>query len=259
MSCLNHRAARHAKLICLAGIMACIAAALPSNAAVSQDEDDQVIATSLASMLRAGRTVISNDQDRINDPAVGDKGITGKAVLGESVAIYRKATGVDPLELDPASRHGRLLRAQMDAIAEVVDANQPTINAKGMGFKGFIPAVFARLVNEAFARRAGSEAEVKVTAPSDLIRNRKSRPDAWEADIIKSKFLALEWPVGQPLSATVEKDGRRAFRMMVPEYYRASCLSCHGAPKGEVDITGYPKEGRAENDLGGVISLTLYH
>jgi hypothetical protein len=259
MTCMKHRVARHAKLICLAGMMACIAAVLPSHAAVSQTEDDEVIATSLASMLRAGRTVISNDQDRINDPSIGDKGITGKAVLGESVAIYRKATGMDPLELDPASRQGRLLRAQMDAIVEVVDANQPTINAKGMGFKGFIPAVFARLVNEAFARRAGSEAEVKVTAPADLIRNRKSRPDAWEADIIKSKFLAPEWPAGQPLSATVEKDGRRAFRMMVPEYYRASCLSCHGTPKGEVDITGYPKEGRAENDLGGVISLTLYH
>ena len=39
-----------------------------------------------------------------------------------------------------------------------------TIDAKGVGFKAFIPAVFARPVNEAFARRAGSEAAVKVTA-----------------------------------------------------------------------------------------------
>ena len=50
----------------------------------------------------------------------------------------------------------------------------------------------------------------------------------------------------------------QAFRVMVPEYYSASCLSCHGSPKGETDITGYPKEGGHENDLGGVISLTLY-
>jgi Protein of unknown function (DUF3365) len=46
---------------------------------------------------------------------------------------------------------------------------------------------------------------------------------------------------------------------MVPEYYGASCLTCHGSPKGAVDITGYPKEGGKENDLGGVISLVLYH
>jgi hypothetical protein len=25
-----------------------------------------------------------------------------------------------------------------------------------------------------------------------------------------------------------------------------------------MDITGYPKEGASENDLGGVISITLY-
>jgi hypothetical protein len=43
----------------------------------------------------------------------------------------------------------------------------------------------------------------------------------------------------------------------VPEYYVASCLSCHGTPKGEIDVTGYPKEGAALGDLGGVISIKL--
>ena len=46
--------------------------------------------------------------------------------------------------------------------------------------------------------------------------------------------------------------------MMTPDYYPASCLSCHGSPKGETDITGYPKEGAKEGDLGGVISIVLY-
>ena len=42
----------------------------------------------------------------------------------------------------------------MAAITEVMDANQSTINAKGIGFKAFIPAVFGRLVSEAFAHGA---------------------------------------------------------------------------------------------------------
>ena len=46
--------------------------------------------------------------------------------------------------------------------------------------------------------------------------------------------------------------------MAVPEYYAASCLSCHGGPKGDIDVTGYPKEGGSEGDLGGVISISLY-
>jgi hypothetical protein len=46
--------------------------------------------------------------------------------------------------------------------------------------------------------------------------------------------------------------------MMMPEYYAASCLSCHGSPKGETDITHYPKEGGKEGDLGAVISVSLF-
>ncbi|MEJ0015094.1 MAG: hypothetical protein WDN25_00750 [Acetobacteraceae bacterium] len=152
-------------------------------------DEDAAIANSLAQMLRAARAVISANQTLINDPDKGDKGLTGQAVLADSLKLYRDATGSDPTTIDPASRQGRLLRAQMDAIVEVLDANQTTINAKGVGFKAFIPAVFARLVNEAFARRAGEEASVKVTAPVDLVRNRKALPDALERQVIEEKFL----------------------------------------------------------------------
>jgi hypothetical protein len=220
--------------------------------------EDLLIGKSLADMLVAGETVISREQDRIDDPRIGDKGLSGDALIKQARDIYRTTTGVDPVTIDPASRHGRLLRAQMDAIVEVMDANQATINATGTGFKGFIPAVFARLVNEAFARRSKGEAEVKATAPPDRIRNRKARPDVWETDVIKSKLLAPNWPRNQAYSAAVETGGRPAFRVMVPQYYDQSCLACHGSPKGEVDITGYPKEGAKLNELGGVISIILY-
>lgn len=218
-----------------------------------------VIAQNLAEMLRDARTIISNEQNLINDPQLGDKHLTGKAVVDQAIKIYTKTTGVDPRKLNPASRQGRLMRAMMSAIVEVVDDNQSTINEKGTGFKGFIPAVFARLVDEAFARLAKGEAEVKVTAPPELVRNRKARPDTWEADIIKMKLLDPAWTKGQSYSTIVETNGRPAFRVMVPEYYAESCLACHGSPKGEMDITGYPKEGGKVNDLGAAISITLYH
>jgi hypothetical protein len=41
-------------------------------------EDDAQIAKSLATMLRAGRAVISRNQDRINDPNTGNKGLRRK-------------------------------------------------------------------------------------------------------------------------------------------------------------------------------------
>jgi hypothetical protein len=174
------------------------------------------------------------------------------------VKIYQDATKSDPLKVDPSSRHGRLLRAQMDAIVEVMDANQKTINQPGVGFKAFIPATFGRLVSESFGKRAANDAAMKITAPINLVRNRKSRPDEWEAEVIRDKLSATNWPKGQLVAAVVSSHGRPAFRVAVPEYYAASCLSCHGGPKGEIDITGYPKEGAKEGDLGGVISITLY-
>ncbi len=238
-----------------------IAGMMASSAlmAAPATDEDAVIAQNLAEMLQNARTVISNNQDLINNPDLGDKHLTGQVVLDQAMQSYAKATGSDPAAIDANSRQGRLLRAMMAATVAATDDNQATINAKGTGFKGFIPAVFARLVSEDFNQRAKGEAEVKVTAPPELVRNRKARPDAWEADIIKTKLLDAEWPRGQSYSAVVETNGHPAFRVVVPEYYAASCLVCHGSPKGEMDLTGYPKEGGKLNDLGAVISITLYH
>jgi general secretion pathway protein A len=44
---------------------------------------------------------------------------------------------------------------------------------------------------------------------------------------------------------------------MLPLYYNKACLDCHGEPKGQRDITGYPREGGKEGELGGAISVKL--
>ena len=230
----------------------------PASLTFAASDDDTEVAMRLANLLRAARSVISSNQGLINDPAIGDKGLTGEKVLADALAIYEMQTGENPGDTDPASVEGQLFRAQMDAIRTVVDENQSTINAPGVGFKGFIPAVFARLVNEAFGATVGDQAMIKVTAPENLVRNRKARPDAWEDAVITEEFLSPEWTKGQPFSAMVDVDGKPAFRILVPEYYAASCLACHGEPAGEMDITGYPKEGGKEGDLGAAISITLF-
>jgi hypothetical protein len=241
------------------GAGASTAIMLIANAsAATPAEDDAMIAKSLATMLRAGRTVISANQTKINDPALGDKGLDGKTVVADAVKIYRETAGVDPASIDATSRHGKLLRMEMEAIAEVLDVQQQTINRQGVGFKGFIPAVFARQVSESFGRRATGIAEIKVTAPPKLVRNPKARADAWESKAISEKLMAAGWSKDMVFSEVSETKGKTAYRTAMPEYYAASCLSCHGSPAGEIDITGFPKEGAAVGDLGGVISITLY-
>src|SRR6266545_3489258 len=85
-------------------------AAVPVAEAAAAD-DDMAIALSLAEMLRASRAIVSAEQSRIDDPQLGDKGLTGQVVLDRAIAQFRQATGIDPAGLDPASRQGRLLRA----------------------------------------------------------------------------------------------------------------------------------------------------
>lgn len=243
-------------MIAVAGVVA----AIPTLSGLSQADDQSEIelAMNLAKMLQVARSVVSRNQDLINDPERGDKRLTGDVVLAAAIEDYIKEAGHDPTTLDPNSRQGRLLRAEMDAIKEVVDESQSLINEKGLGFKGFIPAVFGRLVTERLKEKAEAELNIKVTAPPELVRNRKSRPDEWEREIIESKFLSPSWTRGEIFYQANKNGNRDVFRVMVPEYYSASCLSCHGGNKGEIDITGYPKEGASEGDLGGVISITLF-
>lgn len=247
-----------AATIVTAAVVAAIITLMANASAATPAEDEAMIAKSLATMLRAGRTVISLNQAKINDPAVGNKGLDGKSVVADAVKIYRETTGVDPASIDANSRHGKLLRMEMEAIAEVLDAHQQTLNRQGVGFKGFIPAVFGRQVSESFGRRAVGLAEIKVTAPSRLVRNPKARADAWENAVILEKLMSPSWPKDRTFSEVSKANNKTAYRTATPEYYATSCLSCHGSPAGEIDITGYPKEGAKEGDLGGVISITLY-
>jgi hypothetical protein len=238
--------------------LAILIAALGPATVAAEDQPDQIVASRLAEFLRSARTVISQDQELINDKTKGDKGLTGDKILADASAIYQKQMGEDPAAVDPASREGKLLRAQMEAIKDVMAENQAAINKPDVGFKGFIPAIFARLVNEKFQEKAGGAALIKVTAPEELVRNRKARPDEWEKAVLTDKFAKPDWPKGQAFSEAATVKGRSAFRLIVPEYYKASCLSCHGSPKGAMDITGYPKEGGKEGDLGAAISVTLF-
>lgn len=151
----------------------------------------------------------------------------------------------------------RLLRAQIAAITEIVDEHQVDINQKGVVFRGFIPAVFARLTNERFSEKVGEFARVKVTAPLHLVRNRRARPDDWEREAIETILTSDNWNVGKTFSQQVAFENKPALRMLLPEYYSRFCLTCHGSPKGELDVTGYPKEG-GENQLGGAFSIVSF-
>lgn len=227
---------------------------------VTAQEDLAVLADEgqrLAALLRAGRSVISNNQDLINDPSIGDKGLDSETFIKAVEEKYIELNGASPLEGNLTAEQKQLTEAQLASMAEIIDENQDLINTEGMGFKGLIPAIFGRLVNERFFEKQGALVKLKVTAPSHLVRNRKARPDDWETAVLTEKFDTEGWTKGEAFYEELTTNGEKTFRMLIPEYYSESCLSCHGGPKGEMDVTGFPKEGGATGDLAGAISITL--
>ncbi len=226
-------------------------------------DEYQTIAMHLAGVLKAARAVISDNQAVINDQTKGDKGITGEVVLQAAKMNFMVAEGehlqrFDLDNIDTSTRPGKLIQALMDSIVEVMDGVQERINRKNVGFKGFLPIVFAAQVAEKFKAKVGRMAEIRLTAPADYVRNRANRPDKWEHEVIESQFRSPEYPIGQYVSELALKDGRPAYRMILPEYYKPSCLACHGEPKGRRDITGGRKEGGKLGELGGAISVVIF-
>ncbi len=229
---------------------------MPEEAA-SQKEFDHTIALHLTTLLRSARQVISDHQDLINQRRTG-KDLTAKKVIEEAEANYAKTTGHPLPTLDKTSVEGTMLQAELEAIQEVMDQAQPLINDPNRDFKGFLPAIFAYRVAQSFSQKVGDLAYLKLTAPEEMIRHKGNMPDAWEKQTIKNKFQSAGWKKGGFVTEVAELNGKKAYRLLIPEYYEVSCLACHGEPKGATDISGWKKEGGKLGDLGGAISAAIY-
>lgn len=211
------------------------------------------MAHDLATLFRSARGVISKNQAHINDPNIGNKGLSADKVMAQAEANFKIATG------ESLDKSNPLVQAELDAITEVMNEAQDLINEKGKGFKGFLPAVFAAQVASRFSRSQQGKAKIKLTAPKNYVRNRRNRPDKWEHTVIEQTFKSSDHEKGKTVSELTEVKGKKAFRFILPEYYTKSCLKCHGGPKGDLDITGGNKEGGILGELGGAISVIFYH
>jgi hypothetical protein len=211
----------------------------------------EAVAEHLIELVNIGRVVVLEHQDTINDAAKAEKGFTADFVADQVMERFKKKTKID-LRVPNVVPQANFYLALVEAEREVVDEAQPVINRQGVGFKGFLHAVFARRVGENFYRKSG--VRMKLTGVN--YRNPNNKPDDFEEEVLRM-FSDPRHPKGQSYVRNTVFDGRPVLRVIDPEYAAASCLSCHGAPRGERDITGMKKEGWKEGDLAGAISLVL--
>ncbi|MEP6936227.1 MAG: DUF3365 domain-containing protein [Nitrospirota bacterium] len=209
------------------------------------------VAEHLIELIKIGRGVVSEHQASIDDTAKAEKGFTADFVSNQVMERFKKKSKID-LRIPSVAPQANIYLALVEAEREVVDEAQPIINRQGIGFKGFIPAVFARKTGERFYKKSG----VKLKLTGIDYRNINNKPDEFELEVLRM-FSDPRHPKGQPYVRNTTVDGRPVLRMMDPKYAASSCLSCHGVPKGERDITGMRKEGWKEGGFAGAISLVL--
>ncbi len=244
-----------------AGFFAAVMAALFSVSflPVIAFADDDAVETGrlLAILLDSGRVVVGANQSLINDPDKGDKGFTPEAFEKQLTEKFKERAKVDLSHVkdEKIPQHAKQLLPQLvDASKKTVAEYQPVINKQGVGFKGFIPATFGTQAAAKFSSKSGIY--LKQTTLEPFLRNPKNKADDFEVNVLK-KFADPSYPRQGEKIVSETTDGGKATRVMLPLFYGKGCLSCHGEPKGEKDISGYAKEGAKEGDLGGAISVKL--
>jgi Protein of unknown function (DUF3365) len=210
----------------------------------------------LAILLDSGRVTIGSNQPLINDASKGYKGFTADVFEEQLLATFQARTGIDLRDLSRAAipeTAKPLLARLIEESKKTVTSYQPAINVAGLKYKGLIPATFG---TETAARfRAWSGVYIKQTAPDHLLRNPKNKPDEYEAMLFQ-KLSNNGDPEHNDAVMSETVDGQ-SIRVLLPLFYTRACLSCHGEPKGERDISGYPKEGGKEGQLAGGISVKI--
>ncbi|MDO5043238.1 MAG: DUF3365 domain-containing protein [Slackia sp.] len=162
-------------------------------------------------------------------------------------AMQRHATQTELVETS------RVLVDEMNAVWDFIALNQDRIDHTSDGtyeYKGLHCAIVGKSVAALFS--LDSEYSMRFTKIDP--RNIANAPDATET-------AALEMFAADPeLHEYYEfstRGNERVFRYISAMKVTEQCMECHGGPAGEMDVTGYPKEGWELGDLAGATSVTI--
>ncbi len=220
-------------------------------------EDASETGRLLAILLDAGRGAIAKNQDLINDASKANKGYTSEVFERQVAEDFQQRTGIALANLEGAQIPliaKPLLSRLMQEAKKTIDTYQPVINVPGFAYKGLIPATFGTETATRFQSWSGIY--LKQTAPSHLVRNPRNKPDDYESASFSRFSTSHSQQVPDKVFSEVTDDGKYV-RVLLPLFYKQACLACHGEPKGQRDISGYPREGAKEGELGGAISVKV--
>jgi signal transduction histidine kinase len=167
------------------------------------------------------------------------------AILMLSTAMQNERAQEEMLE------KAQVLSQQMNAAWEFIEINQELIDTDSDGSYNF-KGIYCAIAGKSIAARFTSVTDYEIRYISVTPRMQRALPDDFENEAYKAFSEGQIEKYG-----IAEYEGEDVFRYITPLYIKESCLQCHGEPAGEIDMTGYPKEGLKEGDIGGAISIIM--
>ncbi|MDR0515406.1 MAG: DUF3365 domain-containing protein [Coriobacteriaceae bacterium] len=146
----------------------------------------------------------------------------------------------------------QVLATEMDAIWDFMERSQPQFVRNEDGTYNLYCVVAAKAVAKIFTYKSGS---FTIHYTNLTTRKTEDAPDGFESRAMEA--LLADSGLESYYGLVRQDDGSQVFRYIEPLYFKESCLECHGEPAGELDIMGYPKEGKQVDDLAGAASIIM--
>lgn len=226
-----------------------------------KDAEDKESITAIAKIYQASMAYIFHQQSLINSHNRVKGELFGQHFIDKVQNTYNEMFNQPFPERD---KHvSNLLMLMM----LVMEDNRTLILDDDIGFKGFIPAIFAFQLSQKYKER-GMGLNIKFTNAEQRVRNKLNSPDYWEQNAIAALADGITEEV---FDNNASYEGKPALRYMRAVEMTIMCLNCHGAlqdnptNKGRKkehwqhkDKTGFLMEGWKLSELGGGISVVLY-
>lgn len=148
---------------------------------------------------------------------------------------------------------GEVLAQQMDAVWEFMASNQDRLEQISYTEDGVYQGLHCAIVGRSIGLLFTSQSEYTTRFVNFNPRNIADEPDDFETQALNAFIDEGHTEYYE----TTEYEGREVFRYSAPMRIEENCLDCHGEPKGEIDVTGFAKEGWSIGDVGGAISIIM--
>lgn len=199
----------------------------------------------ISKAIGIGRLVIFAQMKKLTDPKLGDKGFTGDVFAKQwKAALEAEFMGASPDQ-------ERIIEKLVWAGKQAMDNNQDRLNVKGVKWKHFLPAKWAREAGLMFNSRTG----IVTKQPAINYRHPSNAPDEKEI-VVLTKFIEAGSDA-KPQGEFAMMGKQKIYRYFDPIHLMQPCLGCHGKPKGELDILGFEKDGLDAGDVIGLISVSV--